>query len=498
MNKVIRKIMLTSCVVFLLSNHACAFWDSSPDLDVNDNKIVKTITKELVYSDAVHSHMVDVSCDEGVVKLSGSVANILAKERARKLASMVKGVRSIVNNISVNPVIRSDKALKRDIEIALAEDPAAESYKINVKVRNGKAILNGSVQSWAEKRLGAHVAKSVNGVKEVSNNLTIRYKSDRPAAEIEPEIKERLKMDPYIYDALINVSVNNEGEVKITGTVASLYQKYRAENKAWVNGVSAVDAADLAINWSLKDEMRRKGTVTLQSDDKIREAVKDALSYDPRLYSFNITVMSVGSGKVTLNGTVTNFKAKKAAAQDARNTLGVWHVDNNIKVRPDKIMTNEAIADDIRDALARNPFVENYEIAVSVRNNKAYLTGVVDSYFEKKEAADVASTVPGVVTVANNLATLGETWTWKNDKQIKADINDELFWSLLVDSDQVKVRVDEGTAKLYGTVDNRQEMDAAVENAFEGGAKRVVCKLNIRGTVFNGATYYYDEYISNK
>jgi osmotically-inducible protein OsmY len=39
-----------------------------------------------------------------------------------------------------------------------------------------------------------------------------------------------------------------------------------------------------------------------------------------------------------------------------------------------------------------------------------------------------------------------------------------------VDSEQITVTVDDGVATLTGTVDSYTEMEAAVENAYEGGA----------------------------
>ena len=46
--------------------------------------------------------------------------------------------------------------------------------------------------------------------------------------------------------------------------------------------------------------------------------------------------------------------------------------------------------DRVEDALARDPYVERYEITVSALNGKVYLYGTVDSQFEKSQAEDVA------------------------------------------------------------------------------------------------------------
>ena len=63
------------------------------------------------------------------------------------------------------------------------------------------------------------------------------------------------------------------------------------------------------------------------------------------------------------------------------------------------------------------------------------------------------------------------------DTEIADDIMDELFWSPYVDSDRIGVTVKNGQAALIGTAASRFAANAAVQNAFEGGAKTVQTKL---------------------
>ncbi len=146
----------------------------------------------------------------------------------------------------------------------------------------------------------------------------------------------------------------------------------------------------------------------MKSDDEIREAVNDAFLYDPRVKSFAVDV-EVDNGLVTLRGTVDNLKAKRSAELAARNTIGVWKVENNIKVRPAGPPSDFEIAQNVKNALLWNPLVDRFDITVMCRNKRVYLYGKVDATYEKKEAEDVASQVKGVVQVDNNL-TVGDTW----------------------------------------------------------------------------------------
>ena len=70
---------------------------------------------------------VDVSTSQGIVTLSGSVDNPLAKERAVKIAKSIRGVLGVIDQIIVTPVSRSDEDIRKDIQAALQEDPATES-----------------------------------------------------------------------------------------------------------------------------------------------------------------------------------------------------------------------------------------------------------------------------------------------------------------------------------------------------------------------------------
>jgi hypothetical protein len=75
-----------------------------------------------------------------------------------------------------------------------------------------------------------------------------------------------------------------------------------------------------------------------RSDERIREDVCDRLSYDDELDASEITV-TVKDGEVTLEGTVTDRRAKHRAEDLAESAGGVRDVDN--KLRKSKGMLQE-------------------------------------------------------------------------------------------------------------------------------------------------------------
>ncbi len=445
--------------------------------DIDDNEITNAIETELWIDAVVNVNRIDVETNQGIVLLTGQVSNILAKERAEKIAEGIMGVRGVIDRIEVKPYVqRTDRELRDAVQAALLRDPATESYKVSTTVDNGIVTVSGTVDSWQEKELVLTVIKGVKGVRGVKNEVDFQLKKDRPDGEIEREIEARLANDIRVDDYQINVNVE-DGKVRLSGTAGSLTEKNRAVQDCWVSGVEDVKAEDLEVEWWARDEMRRKSMFQDRSDQEIKNAVEAAFLYDPRVMSFN-PVVEVNQGTVTLKGMVDNLKAKQAAEADARNVIGVWRVNNLLKVRPAIVPTDLELKNHIVQAFINDPYVERPDINIETNHGVVYLNGKVNTSFEKFQAELVAETVLGVVDVENNL-TYNYEWTWKPDREIKSGVKDQLKWSLFVDSDDIDVSVDDGVVTLEGEVNNWSEYDVAEKNAYEGGAKDVENKLSV-------------------
>ncbi len=462
------------------------------DKNISDQDITQAISEHLIDDSAVDANRIDVSTYEGIVTLSGTVNNLLARDRAVRLVESMRGVRSVVNNIEVTVPNRSDSKIRQDINDALLYNKATESFEIDVSVNDMTATLSGQVDSWQEKLLAEKVAKGVKGVKDIENNIDVEYDTDRTDSDIKADIERMLRWDTLVDHTLIDVNVS-DGTVKLSGIVGSAAEKRKARYGAWVAGVEDVNADELSVQRWTRDKDLRRNKYVSKSDSEIENAVNDALLYDPRVNSFNVDVSADG-GTVTLTGKLDSIQSQRAAVQDARNTVGVWRVKNLVQVRAEDI-DDTRIERNIENALQRDPYVDRYDIIVSVVNGEAYLSGMVDSYFEKVRADNIASSAYGVTGINNNLYVsdtrdvltydpyiddyyiYGYDWytypdlsTTRADWEIREDIKDELWWSPFVDEDEVTITVENGTATLTGTVDTWSERQAATENALEGGA----------------------------
>jgi len=493
---------------------------------LTDSAITSAVEGGFKLDKGILPNDVDVSTSEGIVTLSGSVDNLLAKERAVMAANSIKGVRGVIDTISVTPVSRSDEALLKDIQTALKQDPATESYKTTVAVKDAVVTLTGSVGSYAEKQLATRIASGIKGVTEITNQLTINYLAQRTDAEIAADVKARLQWDIWINGGTIKSTVK-DGGVVLTGTIGSGISKSRAFDDAWVNGTVYVDDSGLKVDPLANGYAGKRSDSDSTSDGDIQKAVQASLHLDPRVSAFSPNV-TVEGGMVILGGSVGNLKAKAAAAQDAKNVMGVAQVDNMLKVRPQQASTDKEMQAQLKAALLWDPWLDSSTIDVGVNHRIAYLSGGVESSLQKAEAQDVASRIKGVVEVRNHLKVEPEYYAYsdydndydngyyspyydygyfddygyygwpyyynepsyysserfgpqpyKTDAQIKKNIEDRFFWSPFVDRDDVKVTVDGAVATLTGTVNTWIGYNEADKDARKGGATAVLNRITV-------------------
>jgi osmotically-inducible protein OsmY len=488
---------------------------ATPPKEITDSGITSVVENGLRHEKGVAPNDVDVSTSQDIVTLSGSVDNLLAKKRAVKIAEGIRGVRGVIDRITVTPLSRPDADIRKDIQNALRQDPATESYKVAVSVQGGVATLTGSIGSYEEEQLTARMAEGVKGVKEVRNDVTISYLAKRTDSEIAADVKARLQWDIWMNGGMINPAVA-DGKVTLTGTIGSAISKSRAFDDAWVNGVTSVDDSGLKIEPQAHNVAHQDFTDAAKSDGEIKLAIQAALHLDPRVSAFSPDV-TVEGGMVILGGNVGNLKAKTSAAQDAINIVGVEGVDNYLKVRSDGRATDAQMENELKAALFWDPMLDSSTITAAVVNRTAYLSGGVDSSFEKNEAQDVASRTIGVLSIRNHLQVEPYSisdydwpyysdygwpysyydWPYYNqtasygyemfgpqpdlsDAQIKKKIEDGFFWSPFVDRSDIKVTVNGAVATLTGTVGTWIGWNEADKDAHKSGATAVLNQITVK------------------
>lgn len=462
-------VIFTVATLLTATNSAAA-----TQRNMSNARLETAVDYALMESHAVEAHKIDINAQEGIITLTGSVNDLISYDKAVEVAEAVKGVRSVVNELEVQPAVRPDAELRQDIAAALRADPTADAYDVDISVSNGQVTLKGEVGSWQERRLVRTITRDVRGVTGVTNLIDIDYDAARSDQEIEEDIVSRLQHDVRVDEGLVSVEVK-DGNAVLTGTIGSAEARRTAQSLAWVNGVEDVDVSGLTVQWWARDEMIRKDAPQL-GNAGVEAAVKDAFKYDPDVHSGAVSV-DAKDGIVTLTGSVEHLRAKRAAETNALNTVGVLRVRNQIDVRPGIAREDAKIETAVEQAIERDPKLHRYDIYASVVNGKAYLSGSVPYEYAKWQTARIVSGIRGVTALENNL-TVKDT-ELRADWELLADIQHELRWSPNVEASEVAVNVEDGVAKLTGTVDTWNERSAAEENAYDGGAHHVRNQLEL-------------------
>jgi len=470
---------------------------------LTDDQIDQGVVDQFERDPGIDAKQISVTTKNGIVELTGTVNDILSKERVARVAETVRGVRSVDNRLDLYLPQRDDQDIDHDVSTALLLNAATDSLDIHGDSNHGTVTLTGNAQSWQEKQLAERLVKGVTGVRAVDDQIAVKYATERGDTDIKDDVQSRLHWDALLSEDPITVSVGG-GNVYLTGEVGSAAERSRAYADSWVANVSSVDVSGIVVNPARRDTALRSAGPARRSDVDIAQAIEDSAAYDPRVKSFEIRP-EVKGGVVTLFGIVDNLQAKLAAESLARNTVGVVEVRNRIQVTTDVPQTDQARAERIESALAINRATSPGTFHVVVDDGTATLGGAVDNFYEAARAAEIAGTVSGVTHVDNQLTVRHpakgfvyldyvapyepyvESWVYypgrtpkHSDSEIAKSIRKELATSPFVKASSIDVRVHHGTATLTGKVNGWGQRSAATEDALQGGAIAVNNELQVK------------------
>ncbi len=137
-----------------------------------DADIAAAAVHALEWDTFVPADKVHVTVSKGWVTLKGEVEWQYQKNDAERVVRRLAGVKGVTNLISVKPRI-TPSDLKKKIEDALIRNAQLDADRITVEVQGGKAILRGTVRSWAEKQQAERTAWSAPGITEVENRISL-------------------------------------------------------------------------------------------------------------------------------------------------------------------------------------------------------------------------------------------------------------------------------------------------------------------------------------
>lgn len=215
-----------------------------------DDKIESSFKDSYVNRTYLKDDDIDIDVDQGVVTLTGTVAEKSRKGLAQETAAGLPGVTRVDNRLSTpeeEAAENADTWMARKVKLALLFHLNVSGSQTSVDVKDGIVTLRGEASSEAQKQLTGEYAGDIEGVRKVNNEMTV---------STETEVAERSagqKIDDASVTALVKTAlsthrstsalttgvVTRNGEVTITGIARNAAE--RALVSKLIDGIRGVD-----------------------------------------------------------------------------------------------------------------------------------------------------------------------------------------------------------------------------------------------------------------
>ena len=384
--------------------------------DRRDSDISNSVRRRILNSAVIKSQGLFVTCKDGVVTLSGTVGSYSEEQQAGLLATEVRGVKAVTNNIETKwGTTRSDVEIKNDAIAAIGRDVYLTGLPITVVVQNGIVSLGGSVGNAYEKDRAFDDVRWISNVKSVTNGLTVEWYEDHgvksesatPSDDaVKQAVRQSLDQDSRLLAKEVTIRTLF-GEVTLDGSVYSHYEKEIAEQDAKnVVGVAWV-RNNLFVRADQREDWAIEGDVDFNLDT---DAVTEGFGL----------VTRVNNGTVTLTGKVHSWYQRSHAYDVASRVNGVKAVIDNITVSAahgtngTNWKKDGDLVTSIKSRLRSDwtTWWVSDKINVTVTKGVATIEGDVNSWKQRQEASDRTLNTFGVSEVDNRLTVKGVAYPW--------------------------------------------------------------------------------------
>jgi osmotically-inducible protein OsmY len=202
-----------------------------------DEKVQAEIQNKIYHTKSFNRSQIQVSYNQGVVTLTGTVTDLGAKLDAERAARKVKGVESVVDQVTVDTEDIKPAQMLEAARHAVVMYPRYGIFdNIELSAQGNTLVVSGQVtQPYKKSDLGA-ILSHVPGVAGFENDLEVL-----PTSIFDDQIRFRVARaiysDPlFVYyrnQAIppIHIIVKN-GNVRLVGVVASQLDRSKAEMDA--------------------------------------------------------------------------------------------------------------------------------------------------------------------------------------------------------------------------------------------------------------------------
>jgi osmotically-inducible protein OsmY len=169
-------------VPVLLIGLACSSQRASQAEDYKNNDSYKDSVQQALRQAELQDVTVDEDRDKNTITLGGKVHSENARLQATEVAKAAAGIRTIANEISVQPVgaeseskdIASnlDSAIEKNYKAALTAKGLDKEH-IRFDAKNGVLTLKGRVKHPAERAQAQQLAETTPNVRQVLNQIDV-------------------------------------------------------------------------------------------------------------------------------------------------------------------------------------------------------------------------------------------------------------------------------------------------------------------------------------
>jgi hyperosmotically inducible periplasmic protein len=217
-----------------------------------DSRIESSAAKSYVFKTYLKDDSIKTDSKDGVVTLTGTVADASHKSLAENTVASLPGVKSVDNQLVVSgqqPAEHSDAWITTKAKTALLFHRNVSATGTIVYTKDGIVTLQGEASSMAQKELTTEYVQDIDNVKSVNNEMTIAKTPATPDAtigdkiddaSITAEIKSSL-MSHHSTSALHTGVSTADGVVTLTGIAKNDAEKSLVTKLATdINGVTSV------------------------------------------------------------------------------------------------------------------------------------------------------------------------------------------------------------------------------------------------------------------
>ena len=217
-----------------------------------DSRIESSAAKSYVFKTYLKDDSIKTESRDGIVTLTGTVADASQKSLAQETVEGLPGVIRVNNDLVVNgdqPAVHSDSWISMKVKSALLFHRYVSATGTTVYTKDGIVTLEGVASSPAAKELTTEYAKDVDNVVAVHNNMTIAETPENASettgdkiddASISAQVKSSL-LSHHSTSAVHTGVSTTDGVVTITGVAKNDAEKALVTKLATdINGVTSV------------------------------------------------------------------------------------------------------------------------------------------------------------------------------------------------------------------------------------------------------------------